>query len=120
MGWSWALHICQGVLQHALKLEGFDSSRIMEDGLPAVSLSQRSDTASAGYVDNFMILGSDRRAVQSGLDGVRRRLESLDQSVHELSTASRDVSFVGLSVRGPGYPSSRTTCGVSGTVSSHC
>ncbi|CAK0842032.1 unnamed protein product, partial [Prorocentrum cordatum] len=53
--------------------------------------------AGPGYVDNFMILGSDRKAVQSGLDSVCRRLESLGLSVHELSAASQDISFVGVS-----------------------
>eukprot|EP00959_Pyramimonas_sp_CCMP1952_P083694 1750115-Pyramimonas_sp.AAC.1 len=32
---------------------GFDSSRVVEDGLPAGSLPQHSGAASAGYADNF-------------------------------------------------------------------
>ncbi|CAK0857394.1 unnamed protein product, partial [Prorocentrum cordatum] len=39
---------------------------LSHDGLPAVSLQRASDTAGAGYVDNFMILGSDRAAVTNG------------------------------------------------------
>ncbi|CAK0859688.1 unnamed protein product [Prorocentrum cordatum] len=73
-----------------------EPSTLGQDGLPAVSLQRASDTAGAGYVDNFMVLGSDRAAVQGGLDKVCRRLEPLGLSVHELSPASRDVSFVGL------------------------
>eukprot|EP00959_Pyramimonas_sp_CCMP1952_P129174 2701175-Pyramimonas_sp.AAC.1 len=96
MGWSWALHVCQSVLRHALVSEGVDATNTIEDGLPAVSLQRASDTAGAGYVDNLMILGSDPAAVQDGLDRVCRILESLGLSVHELSPASREVSFVGL------------------------
>ncbi|CAK0861934.1 unnamed protein product [Prorocentrum cordatum] len=84
------------VLQRALKLEGRDSSRIVEDCLPAVSLSSRSDTACAVYVDNFMVMGSDRKAAESSLDGVCRRLLSLGLTARELSAASRDISLAWL------------------------
>eukprot|EP00959_Pyramimonas_sp_CCMP1952_P367926 7707204-Pyramimonas_sp.AAC.1 len=70
MGWSWAMHFCQAVTMRAISLAGFADSQIVEDGRSSVALPARSDTAAAGYVDNFYVFGHDASLVTQRRDDV--------------------------------------------------
>lgn len=53
MGFTWALHLCQESLQHALRATGFSLSDQVLDGTPGVTLRTASDVGTAAYVDIF-------------------------------------------------------------------
>ena len=88
MGWSWALHLCQQVLMHAIDVAGFSPRQIIGDKRAAVQLSARRDTAVAGYVDNFGVFGSDKETVDQGLAGIITVLRGWGLTVHEVGRSS--------------------------------
>lgn len=100
MGWSWALHLCQSVMNHAIEESGVPSHRIISDKGQPVKLSNISDIACGGYVDNFLVVGCDQSAVDAGLAAIAGRLRGLGLTVHEEVGATHETSFVGLSFNG--------------------
>ena len=100
MGWSWALHFCQAVMMNAIEISGFSGDRIVGDKRAPVHLSDLHTTCAAGYVDNFLVLGGDRDAVDSGLQKISSTLRGFGLTVHEEVPASLRCDFVGLSFNG--------------------
>ena len=104
MGWSWALHLCQQVLTHAIATAGFEESQIIGDKRAGVRLSKPSMTAVAGYVDNLGATGSSkhqamkagRRYVGGGLRRLVAVLSGWGLTVHEVEEAQLSGDFVGL------------------------
>ena len=83
MGWSWALHLCQSVLLHAISVSGFKSKQIIGDKRESVTLKEFDDLAVAAYVDNFGVFGSSSKAVDAGLDKIIQTLRAWGLQVHE-------------------------------------
>ena len=102
MGWSWALHLCQQVLTHAIQTSGFDQSQIIGDKRSAVRLSSVQSTAVAGYVDNYGVFGSDQHSVNQGLRRISDTLRAWGLTVHEIEEAQPSADFVGLHFDGTG------------------
>lgn len=100
MGWSWALHLCQSVMMHAISQSGFCSQQIISDKRAPVRISNSDDMACGGYVDNFVVIGTDPEAVNAGLARISERLRSLGLTVHEEEPASLHATFVGLDFNG--------------------
>lgn len=100
MGWSWALHLCQSVMMHAISQSGFCSQQIISDKRAPVRISNSDDMACGGYVDNFVVIGNDPEAVNAGLARISERLRSLGLTVHEEEPASLHATFVGLDFNG--------------------
>ena len=100
MGWSWALHLCQSVLLHAISVSGFKSKQIIGDKRESVTLKEFDDLAVAAYVDNFGVFGSSSKAVDAGLDKIIQTLRAWGLQVHEIEPASLKADFVGLSFDG--------------------
>ena len=65
MGWSWALHFCQMVLNNAIQQAGFVGRQVFGDKRSGVQLNGDDDIAVAGYVDNFGVFGTCPTAVNS-------------------------------------------------------
>jgi hypothetical protein len=106
MGWSWALHLCQMVIIHAIRSSGIDESRIIGHKRTAVQLSGHNDIAVAGYVDNFGIFGCSKAAVDRGRMAIAERLREWGLSVHEEEEAQLKGEFIGLLFNGEkGYVS---------------
>ena len=74
MGWSWALHLCQSVLNAAFDECGFGSSQRILDGTIPPALARDKDIAVAGYVDNFAVLSTSAAAANAGHDALSTHL----------------------------------------------
>ncbi|CAK0861196.1 unnamed protein product, partial [Prorocentrum cordatum] len=84
MGFSWSTHLCQ---------------RVLRDGRPAVSLSQPTDVGCAGYVDNYLAVGTNAARVNAVVDQVSEQLQRVGIHVHDAESASGDCTFLGLELR---------------------
>ena len=101
MGWSWSLHMCQSVLNHALVRASFPASRQISDGSVSAVIVQPDGNISAGYVDNFAVLGADRALVKQKRDAICNVLrDEMGLPVHELSGAEPAGTFIGLQFSG--------------------
>ena len=100
MGWSWALHFCQKVLEHGISQAGFDHKQFIGDKRETVVLEQLHDLAVAAYVDNFGVFGANREAVDEGLQKIIHVLRGWGLTVHEIEPACLHSDFVGLSFDG--------------------
>eukprot|EP00959_Pyramimonas_sp_CCMP1952_P030152 632283-Pyramimonas_sp.AAC.1 len=58
MGWSWALHLCQLVTEEGLARGGLNADVLVKDRAAASPLGPTRPLQAAGYVDNFMVLGT--------------------------------------------------------------
>ena len=97
MGWSWALHMCQSVLNNALRISNFSLQSQVVDGSATAHIIQPVGDVCAGYVDNFAVLGSCRKSVQSKRDRICTVLrDQMGLPVHELSDAEPAGTFIGL------------------------
>eukprot|EP00435_Cladocopium_sp_Y103_P050327 s239_g15.t1 len=100
MGWSWALHLCQCVMSHAILSAGIDPQHVISDKGAAVQLQSLSDIACGGYVDNFIVLGCDQESVNAGLVSISEQLRGWGLTVHEEEKPSTNITFVGLTFDG--------------------
>ena len=93
MGWSWSLHLCQSVLNHAIQRAGVLSSNVV-DGQCASFITNHRSTVTAGYADNFATLGSDPEAVEKQRD---RNVDVLQNDFrllcHDISPMSQKWRF---------------------------
>ncbi|CAK0850032.1 unnamed protein product [Prorocentrum cordatum] len=96
MGWSWAMRIAQSALLNALGDAGIDGSDLVVDGNPASPIDDVKGVRVAGYVDNFVVFGRSPDTVDSTVPRIRSTLEANGLVVHELESASKDASFLGL------------------------
>ena len=110
MGFSWALHLCQGVLRRGLSLGGFPPSSLIEDGQPGRQVRHGEPPVAAGYVDNFFVLGTEASSTDSHCDCVRFQLEKLGLVVHDREPASHDAEFLGLSLSEGRFLAVRPKC----------
>ncbi|CAK0866361.1 unnamed protein product [Prorocentrum cordatum] len=100
MGFSWALHLCQAVLQTSLGRAGFSPSDLILDGQCGCQLTDDPDSVvGAGYVDNYFVLGGPPKTVSERLQAVADDLMRHGLAVHELEAPSQDRDFLGLSLR---------------------
>ncbi|CAE8644665.1 unnamed protein product [Polarella glacialis] len=95
MGRSWALRLCQQVLNHAISAAGFKDHQVIADKKAPVIVSRQASGA-AGYVDNFAVLGHDRLQVQHQCNQIAKVLRSCGLTVYEEESASSLCDFVGL------------------------
>lgn len=95
VGWSWALHLCQSVLEYAITCSGFTPKQFIGDKRDAVVMNDKGSTAVAAYVDNFGVLGADRQVVDEGLQKIIATLRGWGLLVHEIEPASQRADFVG-------------------------
>ena len=58
MGWSWAMHLCQGVLRHSIFQAGLSREFLVEDGQAGVHLETSEQVGCAAYVDKFSRLAT--------------------------------------------------------------
>jgi hypothetical protein len=100
MGWSWALHLCQQVMNHAIITSGIDHLQIISDKGKPVHLAHGCDVGCAGYVDNFAVIGTCEDTVNAGLRKIGERLRGFGLTVHEECEAAHEGEFVGLSFNG--------------------
>ncbi|CAK0798040.1 unnamed protein product, partial [Prorocentrum cordatum] len=100
MGFSWALHLCQTVLEASLGRAGPPQSDLILDGHCGCQLTSDLDSvAGAGYVDNYFVLGGSPKTVSERLQAVTDDLTRHGLTVHELEAPSQDRDFLGLSLR---------------------
>ena len=92
MGWSWALHFCQQVMNHAINTSGIERIQIISDKGKPVHLRDPDDIACAGYVGNFAVIETSLERVDAGL--------RIGLTVHEECAASHHAEFVGLTFNG--------------------
>ncbi len=101
MGWSWALHLCQMVMDGAISQAGFNSTSIISDKGTSVNIGLgKISCGAAGYVDNFAVIGCNRSEVDSRLAAIGQHLRGLGLTVHEEEAASTQCDFVGLRFNG--------------------
>ena len=70
--------------------------QIIGDKRAGVRLDRDGDTAVAGYVDNFGVIGTSASRVNSGLKRIAERLRALGLTVHKEEEAKHVGQFVGL------------------------
>ncbi|CAK0845134.1 unnamed protein product, partial [Prorocentrum cordatum] len=100
MGFSWALHLCQTVLEASLGRAGFPQSDLILDGRCGCQLTSDLDSvAGAGYVDNYFVLGGSPKVVSERLQAIADDLTRHGLTVHELEPPSQDRDFLGPSLR---------------------
>ena len=100
MGWSWALHFCQGALTRALSdVEFRDSDMILDGGSPRPFVSE-TDALCAGYVDNFCVVSKSPEVAASRARAVADRLTARGLPVLEFSPAVSKGVFTGLLIDG--------------------
>lgn len=105
MGWTWALHICQSVVEgstadtlgRATLLRDREEARVLASEMwPGESNSEHSSPLlSAAYVDNVCVLATTRSAAASGLERVIAALRRHGLPVHEISEPSIHQEFIG-------------------------
>lgn len=95
MGWSWALHICQSVIQHQATLAVPEAPLIL-DREKAIALSEEHPSAIAVYVDNFAVFSIDKADGDSKLLRLRDHFNRVGLPVHEFQEVQPKGQFVGL------------------------
>ena len=101
MGWSWALHLCQAVLDRAIRQTGFNEDSIISDKGMAVNIDgSHVSCAAAAYVDNFAVIGLNRAEVDLRLSEIGRHLRAHGLTVHEEEQAASVCDFTGLHIDG--------------------
>ena len=100
MGWSWALHVCQLVMNHSICTSGIDHLQLISDKGKPVHLAQGCDVVCAGYVDNYAVIGTCEDTVNAGLRKIGETLRGFGLTVHEECEAAHEGEFVGLSFNG--------------------
>ena len=84
MGWSWALHLCQGFLRAAIRDAGVPDECVLADGRPAPRLGDHQPVAAAGYVDNYAVVGTSAAVTDKYCDRISEELRRRGVTVHEL------------------------------------
>ena len=103
MGWSWALHFCQRVVEAAMRLAGCSVADAVTDRGPSQILleSDASSAKHAEYVDNFSAVSLDPEAARSAVARTKAVLESHGIGCHELEGPDRIATSTGLEFDGP-------------------
>lgn len=106
MGWTWALHMCQTVVEGitsralgaATVLHDKEESRVLlrAQGPALVITSHGSTHISATYVDNVCVLATDPSAAAHGLELVITALRANGLPVHEITAPAEHQEFIGL------------------------
>lgn len=106
MGWMWALHICQSVVE-GITADTLGWDTLLRDREEARVLAsspkpepnawgQTSPLLSATYVDNVCVLATSKSAAAEGLQRVVCALRRHGLPVHEISEPSAHQEFIGL------------------------
>ncbi len=88
--------IAQKITTFALMSCGFPHSHIIQDRHVTPKLLEGGPNLAAGYVDNFVVLGTDLAAVRDERDRISAYLRRLGFLVHEENEASGDAEVLGL------------------------
>jgi hypothetical protein len=110
MGFSWALHLCQGAHRRGISLGGFPASSLIEDGQPGRQARHGEPPVAAGYVGNSFVMGAEASSTGRHCDSVRCQLEKLGLVVHDREPASHDAEFLGLSLSEGRFLAVRPKC----------
>ena len=82
MGFTWALWWCQAIHERAVEAAGLSSACRLQDG--RVSFGRAEDSAQhLQYVDNVVVVGSNRAAVERDLDLVVCELRRRGLPLHK-------------------------------------
>ncbi|CAK0857379.1 unnamed protein product, partial [Prorocentrum cordatum] len=109
MGFSWALHLRQTVLQTSLCRAGFSPENLILDGHSGCQLSgDPSSVVGAGYVDNYFVLGGSPKHVGEQLQAITDDLQRHGLAVHDVEEPFQDCDFLGPSLREGRWLSLRT------------
>ncbi|CAK0874136.1 unnamed protein product, partial [Prorocentrum cordatum] len=99
MGFSWALHLCQAVLQTSFGRAGFSPSDLILDGHCGCQLTDDPDyVVGAGCVDNYFVLGGSPQTVSARLQAIAEDSTRHGLAVHELEAPSQGRDFLGPSL----------------------
>ena len=91
MGWSWALWICQSVHESIIDRTGLgESSRIRDRRVPPDA-----SVCHTEYVDNLIVLGTDKDQVQYKYDKAVRALKDAGLQVHEEEVNDEGAEILG-------------------------
>ena len=107
MGWNWALHCCQQLVDKCM-VDLIGTDRVLRDRDPGRRLAPRRccrggghacAVAGATYVDNVAILSCDPQAANDTLEQLTAALRAAGLTVHEIEPARNAATFIGLELR---------------------
>ena len=91
MGWSWALYVCQQLHQRVVERSGLGSDVRLRDRHPVSSTS----CCHLQYVDNLVVLGTDREMVKGAFERAVKELTRAGLQVHEVESSSDGAQVLG-------------------------
>ena len=95
MGWSWSLHIAQKMHECCLDRVGLDPRSRIVDRKATGSLGP-SDLKHAAYVDNYLVISSDRGRSIAAATAAQKELTDSNLPVHEIFEGETQLEFCGL------------------------
>ena len=98
MGWSWAMHFCQLVLENLVDevlVEKGQLDGLLRDGLPSPSTRARRPLGGS-YVDNALLLAPTEEGCNELMRALLGKLRARGLRYHEHVVAQRSVDFVGV------------------------
>ena len=94
MGWSWALYVCQALHEHVVARAGLGELDRIQDKRPCPS----SACMHTEYVDNLIVLGSDKQKVISAYQHAVHELKSAGLQVHEEEVHGEEACILGWEI----------------------
>lgn len=106
MGWTWALHVCQSVVE-GIAAQALGHDALIRDKEQARLLTGRARTAAspdgqassllfATYVDNVCVMAKSPERATEGLQKVVMALRARGLPVHEINEPAEKQEFIGL------------------------
>lgn len=106
MGWTWALHVCQSVVE-GIAAQALGHDALIRDKEQARLLAGRARTAAspdgqassllcATYVDNACVMATSPERATEGLQKVVMALRARGLPVHEIHEPAEKQEFIGL------------------------
>ena len=94
MGFSWAVHIMQDALEHAVVKAQLDPKVLVHDKRVVQPLSHKSYRL-AGFVDNYIALSTHRSVAQSSAEAWDQQLKGDGLVTHDVETRTK-IKFNGV------------------------
>eukprot|EP00973_Karenia_brevis_P051285 7124058-Karenia_brevis.AAC.1 len=95
MGFSWALHICQLIINNTM-CQVVGQNCIVEDKRGGICLHHEDDAFGAAYVDNCAIGSGSPEVCDRLLKTAVDKFTDMGFIVHEISPAATRTEFLGL------------------------
>ena len=93
MGFSWSFWVVQHVHEHIAHHSGFPATQCLVGSWPAPPL--QNGPIALPYCDNVTVIGTDPTAVEVGLTRLLAGFERAGFSMHEITPAESDATFLG-------------------------